>query len=133
MELTNKDWGDILDHMRLRVREAGLTDLDDRIFIDFLITNDSRRDFSRYLSALINALTQISNYRHTKTLNIFQDVLGTERAQHVDGIEIIFSDVDSQLFGAKQFDLANAENLAPLIRELELLGGYLMSKGLLYG
>lgn len=131
MAFSNNDWGEILGHMRRRVREVGFADLDERLTLDFQASNDARADFARYLSSLLAGLNERSLSGYTKALRTLQDVLEVEDGQHVEGIEVLLSDSDSRLFDRRILDLGTVEDLTPLIRELESLKAYLIRKGFL--
>src|SRR5688572_11237505 len=104
MSLSNEDWIEVLDHLRLRVREAGFADLDERLTLDFQPTNQGRTDFLRYLSSLISGLTERSYTCYSRALETLQSALEIEGGNHVEGIEVIFDEADSRLYGTHQIN-----------------------------
>lgn len=129
--MADDDWEEIFHHMRRRVREVGLADLDDRLTVDFEGTGDARRDFLSYLSRLTGAVSERSYSGYAKALTTLREALSAEGDQGVEGIEVFVSETDSQVFGTSRVDLGRVEDLTPLIHELGSLRQYLRKKGLI--
>lgn len=130
MALSQEDWSDLLAHIRRRVRDVGLADLDTRLTLDFRTTDSSRADFLRYFSSLLGAASERSYSGYQKALRTIQDCVRTEDGGHVEGIEVRVTDADYGLYGTPTIDLGALTDLGALSVELERLWRELHESGL---
>lgn len=129
MPLSDSDWSEVLDHTRRRVREAGLEDVDRRVTLDFRPSKNPSADFLRYVSSVIAGTTEKSLSGYTRALGALREGLTVEGAQQVQGITVAFNEGETRLYGVERIDLGEAQDLRPLILELEKLREYLTRNG----
>ena len=60
MSLSAEDWFQVFAHIRRRVQDCGLADIDNSITGDFRGSDSPQRDFRHYLTTLVGALTERS-------------------------------------------------------------------------
>lgn len=127
--MTNDEWEEILEHTRKRIRQAGFMVVDESIMLDFQSTTNAKNDFLRYLSQLINALSERSHSGYMKALQRIQESVSTESDGLVEGIEIRVSDNDYKLYRTDRIDLSELNDLTPLIEKLKGLKGEIENGG----
>lgn len=121
--MTNDEWGEVLEHTRMRIRQAGFIAIDESIALDFQSTASAKNDFLRYLSQLISALSERSHSGYKKALQKIQTTVRTENDGEVEGIEIRVSDRDLNLYRTERIDLSELNDLTLLIEQLQRLKG----------
>jgi hypothetical protein len=118
MALSRDDWREMLAHIRTQVREVGLADIDDRIAGDIRASVDSRDDFSRYLAMLLRALNEQSYSGYKRALRAIRESIRTEEGGPIEGIEILVTEADANLYQTRRIDLEELTDLAPVISDL---------------
>lgn len=121
--MTNDEWSEVLEHTRMRIRQAGFMAVDEAVTLDFQSTTSARNDFLRYLSQLIYALSERSRSGYMKALRKIQDSVRTENDGQVEGIEIRVTDRDYKLYRTERIDLSELSDLTALIDQLQKLKG----------
>jgi hypothetical protein len=121
MSLSTEDWFQVFSHIRRRVRECGLADIDNRITADFRGSESPQRDFHRYLSTLVGALTERSRSGYEKSLTAIQESIRTEDGDPVEGVEVIVSDADSVVYQTDRIALKDGRDFTLVISELRKL------------
>lgn len=130
MALSNDDWAEVLQHTRTRVREAGLSDVDERVALDFRPTESASADFLRYLDSVISALRERSSSTFQRAFDTFREYVRTEDGTPVQGIEVRVEERDFRIFPTHRIDLGDQPNLGVSIEELTRLRHALLSSGL---
>jgi hypothetical protein len=131
MALSSGDWAEALTHMRVQVREAGLSDLDERVILDFRTTPSSSADFRRYLDSLISALGERSYSTFQRSLDVFRQSLECESGEPIEGIEVRVEERDFAVYATNRIDLAQQQDLTPVIEDLKQLRQDLLAAGVL--
>jgi hypothetical protein len=79
----------VFSHIRRRVRECGLADMDNSITADFRGSETPQRDFRHYLSTLMGALTERSRSGYEKSLRAIQESIRTKSGGPVEALEVV--------------------------------------------
>lgn len=112
------EWADVLNHLRKRVREVGLADLDDLIASDFRMSPIPSSDVLRYLDILISALNERSQLGYRRALEALRDSVDSESGQPIEGIEVAITEDDVRLFRRERIDLASTQDYTEVVAEL---------------
>ena len=127
--MTNEDWREILEHTRMRVRQAGLSDVDESVTLDLLSTRAARDDFLQYLSRLIGAVSERSYSGYMRSLQKIRESVTTEGGGPIEGIEIRVTESDYNLYRAERIDLSELNDFSLLIDQLKRLKGEIENSG----
>lgn len=117
--MNETDYGEILQHLRRRMRTAGFADLDARIVQD--VRRDPgapREQLLRYLDLLeleARLGTDATARAVTERLN---RIASTESGSPIEGLTVELSLEDQALFGTTDIDVGVAPDLARVIDEL---------------
>lgn len=131
MAISDDDWAEVLMHMRIRVREAGLADLDERVTLDLRTTQSPSADFRRYLDSIISALGERSYLTYQRTLDIFRGSLETESGGAIEGVEVRVEERDYAIYSTNRIDLSQQEDLHQMIGDLKRLRQDLLTAGVI--
>jgi hypothetical protein len=119
--MTSEDWREILEHTRMRVRQAGLSDVDEVVTLDLLSTTIPRDDFLQYLTRLIGAVSERSYSGYIRALQKIRESVTTEGGGSIEGIEIRVTESDFNLYRTERIDLSELNDFSPLIDQLKRL------------
>ncbi len=132
--MTEEEFASILNHLRRRMSQLDLGELDARISGDVRALQDDPEQrvpasqlLLRYLSFLENAMELNAFESANAILRRLQTVARTEDGGLIRGIELRLSDTDQTLFGVQQdtIDLVALPELEDLMEELRALRAYL--------
>jgi len=117
--MDEEDFANLLRFTRERMRELGLESLSDRISAD-LRTGDDRPSqvLLRYFSSLETELRLASSATVRKLTDRYRSVVQTDSGRTVEGIRLLPTGADQQLFGTDPVDLTGDPGLEPLIDEI---------------
>jgi hypothetical protein len=121
MSLSTEDWFQVFAHIRRRVQECGLADIDNSITAGFRGSETPQRDFRNYLSTLVGALTERSRSGYEKALRAVQESIRTESGEPVEGLEVIVADSDRVVYQTDRIALKDARDFTLVIDELRRL------------
>ena len=130
MTLPDEDWNDLFEHMRTRVREVGLSEIDQRIARDFRGTERRSKDFLLYLDQFLQAISESSASTYRRSLDRFRQYLETEDGSEIEGIEVAMIESDSLLYSVDSLDLGEQTDNEPIVRELKRLRSDMEEAGL---
>lgn len=121
MSLSTEDWFQVFSHIRRRVRECGLADIDNSITADFRGSETPQRDFRHYLSTLVGALTERSRSGYEKSLRAIQESIRTESGGPVEALEVVVTDADRVVYQTDRIALEDVRDFTLAIGELKKL------------
>jgi hypothetical protein len=130
MSLSRADWEELLTHTRMRVREAGLTEIDVHVTMDFRSSQSPSQDFRNYLGSVINAVGERSYSGYRRAMDIFRESVKTEDGTEISGIEVRVGDQDFGVYRASTIRLDDQVDLTALVSALKRLQGDLEQAGL---
>lgn len=120
MPLNQDDYRDILRHLRLRLREEGGADMDERLATEIHPSDDARADLLRYLGVLISFLKQRSRRGYNAARELLREYITLEGGE-VEGIEVRLTGADREAYDVAVIDLAQQEDYSELIEGLDRL------------
>jgi hypothetical protein len=120
--LDDDEYGELLTHIRSRIRELGRADLDERV-MESRRLDDQRSaagDVEAYLQALRNELVLGGEERASETMRLFQEVQ-TESGRPPTGIVVDVQPDDRASLGMDRVDLVGSPELDSLVEELDAI------------
>lgn len=121
MAISESDWIEVLGHLRMRMQEAGLHDVDDLVMRDLQATQYATPDVHRYLERTIRVMTERSQFGYRRALTALRENVAVESGGEIEGIDLVFSEHDAALYGVQTSDLSVVDNFDPLIEQLKAL------------
>lgn len=117
--MNEAEYADILQFTQRRMQEYGLASLNDRIVSDLRVhlDNPSTR-LLRYLDALESELRLRTASTVRTITERFRATVDTESGQPIDGLSVLLSEEDRDLFGTEVVDLKGDSNLDALVSEI---------------
>lgn len=125
--LTEEEFAELLQHLQMRMREHNLGELNQRILADIRIDpGRPSTQLIRYIDALIAELRLGNDTTIRTMIDSANQFVRTELGRGVDGLSVVFSDADRELFGRDTVDLGVGRDLASFLDDLERLRGQLL-------
>ncbi len=116
------EFEEILSYVQRRMNELGFAGLNARIVDDVRSNRDAVTPSAQlldYLGRLRVETTLGSDAAVRQVIRAFQAVAQTESGAQIDGVSVVVSDADQQIFGlGPVVDLGNRANLEEVITEL---------------
>ena len=120
--MNEEEYGELLSHLRARVRALGRPDVDDRL-IESRRLDDQRSvagDVEAYLLALRTELVLGSEENRRETVRMFERV-ETETGRPITGIVVDVQPEDRAALGVDRIDLVGSPQLDALIEQLDAI------------
>ena len=120
--MNEQDFSEILRYLQDRMRELGLSSLNDRIVSDIRIDpGRPSTQLFRYLDALESEMRLGTEETARLIVDRMRETVETESGDHPEGLTLLLSDADRELYGANRVDLAAAPDLRSVLDEITTL------------
>lgn len=117
--MNEREFAEVLQFIQQQMREYGLASLNDRIVSDLRIDpGDPSLQVLRYLDALESELRLGTDATVRSITERFRTTVETESGRPVEGLSLLVTESDRDLFGQDVVDLGVGLNLEGLIGEL---------------
>lgn len=120
--MNDNDFTELLQYLRGRLRRAGLGSLDERLLSSNVLSAETPSErLLRYLEMLEVEFSLQTDRSQAQLIERLRRVVATESGEPIQGVEVRFSEVDRELYGADRFDLWPTREMDTLVERLRAL------------
>lgn len=118
MEFTNEKYISILRHLQKRLQEFE-PELFESMWEVTNVELPPRPRLLQYLRNLIGMLREHSRGSYEEILSLLNEFIRTEEGNQIEGIEVVFSPAEQEIYGIESIDLSDVPDRSQLINKLE--------------
>lgn len=115
---SDKDYREIMLHLLSVAREYD-SDLYDRLSRYELLPDNNKVNLLNYLQITIHSLAEWNSSSYSKILSNFNEFVKIKGSNEINGIRVMLSPQEQELYGLEFVDLSKAPKRSKLINELE--------------
>jgi hypothetical protein len=120
--MNETEFAELLRFIQARMREYGFAEINERIIAEIRIDpGSSSSELLRYLRILTSELRVRTDEPAQRIIESFREIVQTDSGRPVDGLTVLLSDQDSQLFGTATVNLSPTRDISVLLADLERL------------
>lgn len=119
MPLSNSDYQDILDYLRVQVSESNFRQLDEPLTMEVRLQANPRNKLEHYLSMLITMIGERSRTQARSIDERFRLTLDIEHGYDFQGVEVMLSDAERETFGIGSFSFHELDDVQEFLSDLK--------------
>src|SRR4029077_21255067 len=120
--MNEEEYAEVLQYLQRHMRDSALASVNDRIIADIrLEPGSASTQVLRYLDTLRAEVQLGTDASVRRIVERLRETVGTESGRPVDGLRLVFSPADRDLFGTDAVDLGVTPNLDLILHEIDEL------------